>query len=357
MSTTPVFEPNYSEIRPAHSYNRTPPNVLNAYSADSEMLRWLYRTFAEPIVEAPSEGYLYQERGYLFDGKHILDEDHVWVPTTINDLNRTQELDAHVRRMIAQGTTTNVAPSNPAAVLVHFAQVNIANYGHFLCENAPKLINIARSGHRAVCILYPEEASYSAGFIIEILAALGVTAEVKLLAPLSVVTFRALLHFTPVAKHNFRKSRALVEFRDVAVDLFGTDGNDRALFVTRPPNGRRRISNQDSVSTCLRAHSYLPVDTWRLGLAEQVRLFAGARKIIGSVGAGLTNMMFAPAGAEIVYLCNGLIDLFFWDIAGLCDHRFTWFFAKPPRRWIEEDFVADYAIPLGRLAPVLLDMS
>jgi hypothetical protein len=357
MSTIAEFESNYSQVRPAHTYNRTTPNVLNAHGPHRDTLRWLYRTFAEPTVEAPSEGYLYLERGYLFDGKHILDENEAWVPATTSDWNCTQEVDAYARSLLVQGAVTSIAASDPDAVLVHFAQVNIGNYGHFLCENAPKLMNIAHSGLRTICILYPEEAAYSADFIIEILAAVGVRAEVKVLAPGSLVRFHAMLHFTPVAKHNFRKSRALLEFRDVAVGLFGADGQDRALFVTRPENGRRRVTNQSTVSAYLQAHSYIPIDTGHLGLVEQVRLFAGARRIIGSVGAGLTNMIFAPAGTEVVYLCNGIIDLFFWDIAGLCDHRFTWFFAGRPRPWTQDDFVADYTVPLGILESSLSDMA
>ena len=65
---------------------------------------------------------------------------------------------------------------------------------------------------------------------------------------------------------------------------------------------------------------------------------------MGSVGAGLTNMLFAREAARVFYVSNGLIDPFFWDIAGLCDQRFSWFFAQPPQRFRQDVFDADYAV-------------
>ena len=349
MSSDSHFEYDYSQVRPAHSYPRTPPNVMNAHSADRDMLRWLFRTCAEPTVKAPSEGYIYVERGFLFDGKHILGEDGAWLPATICDWNPSGQIDAHVRSLIATGRIENLQVCDETTFLVHFAQVNIWNYGHFLCENAPKLMNIAKAGLRVVRILYPEEAAYTVGFVTDILAALGVRAEITPLAPGSLVPFRALLHFTPVAKHNFRKSRALLELRDVALTLYGGKPDGRPVFITRPETGRRRLSNQSQVSAYLEGHGYCAIDPGRLSLAEQVRVFSGAERIVGSVGAGLTNILYAPSGADIAYLCNGIIDLFFWDIAGLCDLRFSWIFAATPRPWTPEDYVQDYTMSLDVL--------
>jgi hypothetical protein len=63
--------------------------------------------------------------------------------------------------------------------------------------------------------------------------------------------------------------------------------------------------------------------------AEQVALFSQAQAIAGPLGAGLSNLIFAPSNAEILMIDPGLADCFFWDAAALIGQRFHWHFTGP----------------------------
>jgi capsular polysaccharide biosynthesis protein len=233
-------------------------------------------------------------------------------------------------------------------------QCNSENYGHFLCESAPKLIHLAKMGCRKARIIFPKNCMKYCSFTQKFLAYLGIESEPLTLDEGSSVCLQNVLYFTAVSKHNFRKSETLLEFRDVALSLTAERGaRSRKLFITRAEGDRRRLSNQEATAFCLAEIGYDAVYPGNLSVLEQIQLFAQASHIVGSVGAGMTNMLFCPAGADVFYICNGLLDFFFWDIAGLCRQKFHWFFAQPLKVFDQETFVRNFTVNIGGLMSAL----
>jgi capsular polysaccharide biosynthesis protein len=204
---------------------------------------------------------------------------------------------------------------------------------------------MVRAGLKKVKFLLPENCQRYRGITERLLAHVGIAAEAIPIGNGSTVCYRDILYFTAVSKHNFRKSETLLEFRDAALSLFGEpDRTRQKLFITRAPTDRRRVTNQDEIATLLSKRGFRPVYPGTITVEEQVRLFSSADHLVGSVGAGMSNMLFCPTGANIFYICNGLIDLFFWDIAGLCGQKFSWFFAQPPKAFDQQTFIANYPV-------------
>jgi capsular polysaccharide biosynthesis protein len=204
----------------------------------------------------------------------------------------------------------------------------------------------------------PENCARYEAFTTEMLRYLGIAAEAIAVPAGSFASVKHLLYFTPVSRHDFRKSPTLLEFREAALARFGVKGALRnRLFIERAVGDRRRIANQDAIAALLAGQGYRAVYPGNMSVAEQIEVFSAASHVVGSVGAGLSNMLFAPAEAEIFYICNGLIDPFFWDISGLCDQRFTWFFARPPQRFDQTVFVSDYTVDPTALAVGLREAS
>jgi hypothetical protein len=336
---------NYTALRAPHVYARMPPNVFQMASSDAGLLRWFYREISQDKVDVPSEGYIHLSECYVVNGRYLLDSDLNWVEETLVDWIVTEEAKhAVVQEIRGRGWE----PANEAGTdwqYITFMSCNSENYGHYLCEAAPKMMHIARSGHKRVRFLVPEVCQQFVGFTTRFLAHLGITAEAVVVPSGWILFFRDILYFTPVSKHNFRKSETVLEFRHVALSfLSDTDRECRKLFITRAPGERHSVSNQAEIAGLLSERGFEAVYPGRMTVEEQVRLFSRADQLVGSVGAGMTNMLFCAEGARIFYISNALIDLFFWDIAGLCNLKFTWFFAEAPKAFDTLTFSSDYHV-------------
>lgn len=64
------------------------------------------------------------------------------------------------------------------------------------------------------------------------------------------------------------------------------------IFVKRRAGTIRTIANSEEIEAIAERHGFRVVDPGAYTLAEQVRIFAGATEIIGTHGAGLTNILF-----------------------------------------------------------------
>lgn len=77
-------------------------------------------------------------------------------------------------------------------------------------------------------------------------------------------------------------------------------GKPRRLFISRERAVRRKIIDEFALTSVLDRFGIQRVCMEDLDFAAQVRLCAGAELIVGLHGAGLSNMLFAPAGCTIL---------------------------------------------------------
>lgn len=130
-------------------------------------------------------------------------------------------------------------------------------------------------------------------------------------------------------------------------------GEGRRLFVSRR-HARRKTANEAEVVALLDEFGFEVVVAEELSFAEQAARFAEAAVIVGSHGAGLYNMTFAPPGAVVVdmigesHLFNGFI---YWSMALEAGHEYWYFLTESSA--VEGD-QSDTVIPLGKLEATLL---
>jgi len=84
----------------------------------------------------------------------------------------------------------------------------------------------------------------------------------------------------------------------------GSVTKGKRLYVSRARVAHRRITNEDEIIRALEREGFTSVDGQRLTVAEQIRLYADAEIIVGVHGAGLTNILFAPAGALVIEILD-----------------------------------------------------
>ena len=72
------------------------------------------------------------------------------------------------------------------------------------------------------------------------------------------------------------------------------------IYVSRKMAVRRHLSNEDEFMPLLRKHNFRKVYLEQMTIMEQVELFRTASHVIAAHGAGLTNVLFAPAETRIL---------------------------------------------------------
>lgn len=74
----------------------------------------------------------------------------------------------------------------------------------------------------------------------------------------------------------------------------------RRIWVSRALANKRKITNEEELKPLLDSHGFEVVRLENYSFSEQVRLFRNTSIIAGLHGAGLTNMLFMPSGADVI---------------------------------------------------------
>ena len=234
------------------------------------------------------------------------------------------------------------------------AKAGAQNYGHTIVEILPKLVNLGRSGLREVRLLLPEGMAGFTPIITTLLAHLGIRAELAFEPPHRLTEVQDLAYVGPVSQHNTRKSETLLAWRDMVRSCLGvTPRPSRRFYIDRPGAEQRSLSNAGEARAILESHGFETVHPGTMGFADQVALFAQASHIAGPLGAGLSNILFAPAECRVTMIDPGLADYFFWDLAALAGQPFTWLFTGPVSHYSPDLATGRYAVDPNALRCVL----
>jgi capsular polysaccharide biosynthesis protein len=74
----------------------------------------------------------------------------------------------------------------------------------------------------------------------------------------------------------------------------------RRLYVTRRDALTRRVVNEDEVVAALSPLGFETVELEGMAVVEQALLFASAELVVGSHGAGFSNLVFSPVGTGVL---------------------------------------------------------
>lgn len=140
-------------------------------------------------------------------------------------------------------------------------------------------------------------------------------------------------------------------FRALAAEP--ADSAPARIYVSRATRvGSRVMVNEDALAAGLAARGFTTVDPGTLSVDEQAELFARARVIVGALGAGLTNIGYAPAGCAVIeILPEAVTETWIAHLSRVLGHRFVFIIAKTVRTrstsWSERtDVEFDYETPV-----------
>jgi glycosyltransferase involved in cell wall biosynthesis len=97
---------------------------------------------------------------------------------------------------------------------------------------------------------------------------------------------------------------AVTWWRRQATPLMSPQPAGRRLYVSRAVAPKRRVTNETDVTAMVAELGFDVLRAEELSFADQVRVFSEASVIVGLHGAGLTNALFAPAGATLIEIVN-----------------------------------------------------
>jgi hypothetical protein len=104
----------------------------------------------------------------------------------------------------------------------------------------------------------------------------------------------------------------------------------KRIYISRQGTRHRRVVNETEVMRRLEQEGFLVVDANPLSNAEKIELFGDASLIVSAHGAGLTHLLFAPAGAKVVeavdpfHLAGGL----YYQMAAGLGQEYWYLFAE-----------------------------
>ena len=192
------------------------------------------------------------------------------------------------------------------------------NHSHWLTAHLPKLLLLRELGEAGALarVVLPARRPASidqtlrlAGLDPEGFASFDDTAllEVRRLTLLETDRFRPeLLRLIPAA--------------------FGVDdaaAPDRRVYVSRSKASRRRLRNEDAVWPIFAQAGFERVWMEELSLPEQVALMKRTAALAGPHGAGLTNMLFCPAGCRVLEIADlSFPNPNFYAIAAAMGHAY-----------------------------------
>jgi len=324
--------PSISIVYPQQRYIRQPPRLIDAWSTNGELLAWFYKQVAEREAHCLPHGYFPLGNCYVYDGAYVFTEDDGWLGESVQNYNAKDGILPSLLDQISKGQLQTVKTDNLPVVVL--AAAGFSNYGHVLTDIMPKLLNVQRAGFGEIILLLPEAMANYLALINLLVGQLGINARIELCPRASLIRLDSAFYMAPISRHNTMKSPNLLMMRDILIGAYGAvSAPPVKLFVARSESDSRAFVNQAEVAACLKEAGFETVYPAELTIPEQVRLFARASHVIGGLGAGLTNILYAPKSANVMMIDPGLIDFYFWDLASLAGQQFTWVFAGEIAGW------------------------
>jgi capsular polysaccharide biosynthesis protein len=174
------------------------------------------------------------------------------------------------------------------------------NYFHWLTDVLPKLQAWLEAGLPCRSVLVPH-ALLQRSYVHDSLRWLGFEPIAWNGTRLRVERLVVINATAPTG--NFRAAllrRLGQQLRQSSAAAAAHEGTPERVYISRADAARRFLRNEAELMPTLATHQLQAVQLEGRSLAEQVALFGNCRLLVGLHGAGLTNMLWMPAGSRVV---------------------------------------------------------
>ncbi|WP_081581758.1 glycosyltransferase family 61 protein [Pararhodospirillum photometricum] len=192
----------------------------------------------------------------------------------------------------------------------------IGNYGHWMLEMLPRAYlvhkNVEVSGLR---FLIAKNSGRLAESMALSLMSIGIPPSQVIPADDTPRRFEQILMVDGLTHHGaFFSPLVLDPLEAIARPI--PLGSPIKILVLRRSTGFRLLAEEDKIICHALERGYTVVDPGLMSLGDQIALFKRASRIVGIMGAAMTNIVFAAPSTPIVTVApGGMMDTFFWFLA------------------------------------------
>ena len=175
-------------------------------------------------------------------------------------------------------------------------------YFHWLTDALSRLF-VLRDRARDLLLVLP--GKYEKFDVVRsTLTAFGVV-NVDFIGPDEILECRNLVMPSHTAPSGHFKDEAIRGVREILLSAYGDIrgyGSQERIYISRGRAGKRRIVNEDEVTSVLHRFGFETIYAEELSFEQQVQVCSRARYIVSNHGAGLTNMLFMREGGSVLEL-------------------------------------------------------
>jgi hypothetical protein len=313
----PAFEA--VQIVPRLSYTRRMPLLI---SAPEWVRSYVQGQLEGGTVVAPAARLARVKDAIVINRGILIDNQNRIISESLINYDE-RRFDLEVADMFDSACASAELPSLPAGggPCVMLKQTWDGNYGHWIVESLPRLAVVARHyGVAGLRFIVSDNASSAMRKVYaDSLAMMGIAPKCILPLPDEAYRIADVVYPTPMTVQPWVKSPAIVEILEALSRYAGspTPAPER-LFVSRNGWGGRTLLNEAAVLKVLDNKGFVVVQPETLSFVQQIQIFSRARQVIGTLGAALSNIAFAPTGVKLLALTTEqMCDDFFWDLVSL----------------------------------------
>ena len=216
------------------------------------------------------------------------------------------------------------AVQRPAVVvageMLLVARFGLSTWGHWVGELLPKIVLVERAFPGRFSYVLPIHVINGAqsksiwGSIAQCLTIYGIAPErICWLQDENNYVFTSLFAVTPVWSRHLMHPAASEALRQGAASI--PPSPHPKLAVTRDTRFGRAIANREEVYALLAQHGFVAQTTGEMSVKEQIGAFKGAHTVFGVLGSDLTNLIFCPAGVDVITVAPDVFgDRFFYAL-------------------------------------------
>lgn len=265
-------------------------------------IRWIFNTFLRTLRVTSVIGCHNSNGPELFENCYFLPYTGAVYPNKDTFYGPSAFLPTKVRRIVSLGKFLHVKHVRCGITIEHGPW---NNYYHWLIDCIPRLWWLVHSDIAATRdIVLPLTRRLSKGErrLVECLLPGNVSIRpVNRFALVRAETF-IFLPFLSGDRSGFLPPEYLAYFRRKAYSTFGIApaAAQHKIFISRRSNSKRRFVNQDEVEKFFGDKGFICLQLEKLPIERQIEYFSNASIVVGSHGAGLTNIMFAPGSCKVI---------------------------------------------------------